>query len=88
MLTISYNITMTNRGFTIAERQQHLILTARAASQPATTCPVCGSATRQSALTGTVLNLCADRACSWEGEPHLPELQAAVKAEMGIGGVA
>ena len=86
---------MTNRGFTTAERLHHTILTNRVALQPAATqslvashCPVCGSKTRQGVRSGSVLDLCYDRVCSWPGEVRLPELQAAVKAEMGMGGVA
>ncbi len=75
---------MTNRGFTRAEQLHHTIMTNRAAKQPAATCPVCGSKTRQGVRSGTVLDLCTDRACSWDGEVHLPELQAVVKAEMGM----
>lgn len=87
---------MTNRGLTTAEQLHSTIRANKAAKQPAATCPLCGSKTRQGVRCGSVLDLCTNRACSWDGKVHLPELQASVKAEMGslaqaemgIGGVA
>ena len=73
---------MTNRGFNAAERQQHTIRANQAALQPSATCPVCGAKTRQGVRSGSVYDLCSDRACPWGGAVRLPELQASVKAQM------